>query len=76
VDPKDTARLARELGRVATDASLRKRLSADGLKQAQKFLWTDAALKTLEVYASAIAQAQARGKGSGRLPRNPSGAAV
>jgi glycosyltransferase involved in cell wall biosynthesis len=53
VEPEDVPALARELFIVATDQSVRNRLRAAGLAQAQKFDWNRAATETLAAYARA-----------------------
>ena len=58
VEPENTDRLKTELTRLATDHGLRKRLRADGLKQAQRFNWQTTAAATLDVYARAMMRAK------------------
>lgn len=43
IDPNNTGELAAQMAKVLTDASLAKKLSAAGLKQAQKFSWDKSA---------------------------------
>jgi glycosyltransferase involved in cell wall biosynthesis len=47
----DDADLARQIGRVATDAELRARLSQGALDHAAQFTWTNTATRILEVLA-------------------------
>jgi glycosyltransferase involved in cell wall biosynthesis len=50
VDPRDTAALTRALAAALDDASLRERLRATGLQQAQRFSWRRMAEQTHAVY--------------------------
>jgi glycosyltransferase involved in cell wall biosynthesis len=56
VEPEDIADLQRQLTRLASDATLRERLRAAGLKRAQQFDWQKTAAATLETYARAVAR--------------------
>jgi glycosyltransferase involved in cell wall biosynthesis len=55
VDPGDTASIATQLARVATDAETRNRLRAAGLERARQFDWNRTAAETLRTYESALA---------------------
>jgi glycosyltransferase involved in cell wall biosynthesis len=57
VKPHDTAGLARELGRIATDSALREQLRTAGLAHARQFTWQAAARATANVYARAAKRA-------------------
>jgi glycosyltransferase involved in cell wall biosynthesis len=50
VDPHDTSSLAAAMQRVLTDAELRAKLSAQGIVQARRFTWEQAARQTAAVY--------------------------
>ncbi|MBI3549157.1 MAG: glycosyltransferase family 4 protein [Elusimicrobia bacterium] len=52
VDPLSVGSIAGALKTMASNEGLRDRLSAEGLRQAGKFSWREAARKTLEVYES------------------------
>jgi len=56
VEPEDIDDLQRQLTRLASDAGLRERLRAAGLKRAQQFDWQRTAEATLETYAQAISR--------------------
>jgi glycosyltransferase involved in cell wall biosynthesis len=56
VEPEDIADIQRQLTRLASDASLRERLRAAGLKRAQQFDWQKTAAATLDTYARAISR--------------------
>jgi glycosyltransferase involved in cell wall biosynthesis len=51
LDPRD---IARAMTRVATDASLAKRLASDGLTRASEFSWRRTASETLSVYRAVL----------------------
>jgi glycosyltransferase involved in cell wall biosynthesis len=51
VDPENIDDMARALGKVLGDASLRERLRAEGLERSGFFTWEKTALKTLEAYS-------------------------
>jgi glycosyltransferase involved in cell wall biosynthesis len=53
VDPEDVADLARQLGEVASDASLRARLVAAGFENARRFDWSANARAVLAIYEEA-----------------------
>ena len=50
VDPLNEQELAAALQRILNDQPLRARLRAEGVRQAAKFTWRDAAEKTLQLY--------------------------
>jgi glycosyltransferase involved in cell wall biosynthesis len=50
IDPYSTEDIADAMEKLSGDAELRKRLSAQGLEQAQKFSWDDSAGKLFNVY--------------------------
>jgi glycosyltransferase involved in cell wall biosynthesis len=63
LDPKDLKSWKRELGAVSSDATLRERLRAAGLKRARQFDWNKTAAATLEIYeraASCLAPGRSR----------------
>jgi glycosyltransferase involved in cell wall biosynthesis len=51
VEPEDVGSMAKQLGLLANDASLRERLRAAGLAQAGKFDWNRTAAETLSIYS-------------------------
>jgi len=51
VEPEDVVSMAKQLGLLANDASLRERLRAAGLAQAGKFDWNRTATETLSIYS-------------------------
>jgi len=53
VEPEEVASISKQLFNLATDESIRNRLIAAGLAQAQKFDWKTAAEQTLRVYERA-----------------------
>jgi glycosyltransferase involved in cell wall biosynthesis len=53
-DPHDTADVARQMERLATEPSLREDLRGRGLARARAFTWERAAAQTLEVYDEAL----------------------
>jgi glycogen(starch) synthase len=53
--PGDPAALARALERLLTDAALRERVARAASAHAARFSWSDAARRTAEVYAGALA---------------------
>lgn len=55
VPPHDERAWAVALRRVAQDRALHDRLAADGLRQAARFSWGEAARRTVEVYRSVAA---------------------
>ncbi len=59
-DPGSVADIAEVLERLLTDARLRQRLHAEGLRNARRFSWEQSARATLEVYRCASAGAAAR----------------
>ena len=50
IDPLNEQELAAALQRILNDQPLRARLRAEGVRQAAKFTWRDAAEKTLQLY--------------------------
>ncbi len=58
LDTHEPGDWARALGRIVDDPSLRDRLSAGALDQAQEFSWDATAEATLQVYAAARARMQ------------------
>jgi len=56
VDPARVGAIADGLQRVLEDASLRLRLTADGIERARTFTWGRMAEETLTVYRSVLAQ--------------------
>jgi len=61
----DDAELANHLARIATDASLRRHLSAGALRHAEQFTWTATATRVMEILAD---EALGRsGRRTGRL---------
>ena len=50
VDPEDWEAIATAIERILSDASLRERLRAAGLKRASAFNWRTTAAQTLAVY--------------------------
>ncbi len=58
VEPENGADLQRQLTRLASDAKLRERLRAAGLKRAQQFNWQTTAAATLETYGRAFSRAK------------------
>jgi glycosyltransferase involved in cell wall biosynthesis len=60
VDPFDKSELARAIGRIIDDASLRRKLRARGLERAREFSWRETARLTLEVYERAARSNRAR----------------
>lgn len=50
VDPIDENEIARQINKLITDAELYNSYKEKGLTNAQRFNWTDAAKKTLEIY--------------------------
>lgn len=54
VDPERVESIARGMEKVLTDTELRERLAKEGLIQAHKFSWEQAARETLDVYRLAI----------------------
>jgi glycosyltransferase involved in cell wall biosynthesis len=62
----DDADLARLIGRVATDADLRARLSQGALHHASEFTWTNTATRILEVLTDeALGRPSLRARGAG-----------
>jgi len=56
VNPENVFEISRALQRVLTDQSLRERLKAAGLEQAQRFSWDVSVKRMLEVYAEVVAE--------------------
>jgi glycosyltransferase involved in cell wall biosynthesis len=54
VSPGDVDEIAVSMQLLLDSPMLRKKMAADGLAQAQKFVWENAALTTLEVYRSLV----------------------
>ena len=50
LEPDDTEGLAEAMGEALQDEALRRRMIAEGLEQAKKFTWEEAAEKLLETY--------------------------
>ena len=65
VDPFDRSELARAIGRIVDDESLRRKLRARGLERAREFSWRETARRTLEVYERAGGARQQQGAKSG-----------
>ena len=61
VDPFDRSELARAIGRIIDDESLRHKLRARGLERAREFSWRETARRTLEVYERAVTRRQQQG---------------
>lgn len=57
--PKDVGAWTQALGRVLSDVDLHARLRAQGLRQAARFTWKAAALRTQAVYRRVLAQKRA-----------------
>ena len=51
-DPLNVEEMARQIGRLLADTTLRQELAAKSLLQAQKFSWRDTAVATLHLYRS------------------------
>ncbi|HFQ92634.1 MAG TPA: glycosyltransferase family 1 protein [Anaerolineae bacterium] len=51
-DPFNVEEIAQQIGRLLTDTTLRQKLAAKGLAQAQKFSWRNTAAATLHLYRS------------------------
>lgn len=72
LEPEDTAQMAAQLGRIASDPAERRRLRAAGLQRARRYDWDAAARSTLAVYERAAAQrveaASRRFAAPGRAP--------
>ena len=50
VDPKDESEIAKQINKLVTDAELYNSYKEKGLRNAQRFNWSDAAKQTLEIY--------------------------
>ncbi|MEP7232693.1 MAG: glycosyltransferase family 1 protein, partial [Ginsengibacter sp.] len=50
VDPRDENEMAKHINKLITDAELYNSYKEKGLTNAQRFNWSDAAKKTLEIY--------------------------
>jgi len=61
IAPEDIVSMATQLGRMATDAALRRRLRQAGLERARQFDWEGTARATLEFYERASSPGQAWG---------------
>lgn len=60
IDPEDIHAIKTQLVLLAADASLREQLCARGLARARQFDWQRTAVKTLEVYQSALMRRKIR----------------
>lgn len=54
VDPADEEAITHAIGRMATDATLRRRLSEAGRNRAGEFSWSNTATATLEAFEAAV----------------------
>jgi glycosyltransferase involved in cell wall biosynthesis len=60
VEPEDDAALAREIGRVLSDESVRRAMREASLAQSARFSWDDTAQRTLAAFDDAVAHAETR----------------
>jgi glycosyltransferase involved in cell wall biosynthesis len=56
VDPYDEYAIAEGLGRILSDEELRRRLASQGLEQAARFSWDQAARETMAVYRQVLSE--------------------
>jgi glycosyltransferase involved in cell wall biosynthesis len=62
VEPEDDAALAREIGRVLSDESVRRTMREASLAQSARFSWDDTAQRTLAAFDDAVAGAETRAR--------------
>jgi glycosyltransferase involved in cell wall biosynthesis len=60
VNPENVFEISRALQRVLTDQSLRERMKAAGLEQAQRFSWDTSVRRMLDVYEQVVAEHKRR----------------
>ena len=56
VNPENVFEISRALQRVLTDQSLRERMKAAGLEQAQRFSWDASVRRMVKVYEQVVAE--------------------